>query len=233
MAAVTKVLNVGQRPSATYHKYILTHTYRKTQTTVTPKNGKTGSVPLSMNWTTTRPAWATSSPKSAQPSVTSVARTPSVATSVTSAPTTCKQQDDDSNSASPTTDPNAKPSPPVGTASPAQTNPTCNYNSVDQFSIGDVQDAHNFLAQEGYGNNNDNCCTGDKGACGQLAVSGGVTIQMCGPPSSGVQCAACANIAIALNVLNVDCQKDYKMGGTEGIPYLDGVTLELAAPVVT
>jgi len=144
-----------------------------------------------------------------------------------------EQQDDDSNSASTTTDPNAKPSPPVGTASPAQTNPTCNYNSVDQFSIGDVQDAHNFLAQEGYGNNNDNCCTGDKGACGQLAVSGGVTIQMCGPPSSGVQCAACANIAIALNVLNVDCQKDYKMGGTEGIPYLDGVTLELAAPVVT
>lgn len=56
---------------------------------------------------------------------------------------------------------------------------------------------------------------------------------MCGPTNPGMQCAACANIAIALNVLNIDCAKNGQIGGTEGIPYLDGVTLELGPSKVS
>jgi len=144
-----------------------------------------------------------------------------------------EQQDNNSNSASPTIDPNVKPSPSIEIANPIQTNSTCNYNLVDQFSIGDVQDAHNFLAQENYNNNNDNCCIKNKDACDQLAISDDVTIQMCGPSNSDVQCATYANIAIALNVLNVDCQKNYKMGDIERISYLNNVTLKLATSIVT
>lgn len=30
-----------------------------------------------------------------------------------------------------------------------------------------------------------------------------------------------------MNDLNIDCQKDYQVGGKVAIPYLDSVTLEL------
>lgn len=64
-------------------------------------------------------------------------------------------------------------------------------------------------------------------------LSGGVAVLMCGTGNPNMQCAACANIAIALNVLNIDCAKNYMIGGTEPIPYLDGVRLELAPSKVT
>lgn len=110
---------------------------------------------------------------------------------------------------------------------PAQASPTCNYNSVDQYSVQDVGNVHDILYHLGYGDNNNNCQTGAQGGCVQVAISGSVAVQMCGPPNSNVQYAACANLAIALNTLKVDCAKDYMVGGAVGIPYLDGVTLEL------
>lgn len=68
-----------------------------------PKSGKTGSRPSLTNWTTTRTAWATSSPTSAKRLKTSPARTLSLFTLMTLAPTTCKPSKPSLKSKTPTT----------------------------------------------------------------------------------------------------------------------------------
>lgn len=92
------------------------------------------------------------------------------------------------------------------------------------YSLGDTMEFQKELKDEGNNANNDNCCT--SGGCEQLKQSGGTALLMCGPGGHAKQCAGCGNIAIALNALNVDCTKDYQIGGEVGIPYLDGVTLQ-------
>ncbi len=54
-------------------------------------------------------------------------------------------------------------------------------------------------------------------------------MELCGAPGYAKQCAGCANIGIAMNALNIDCQNNYLVGGSVSIPYLDGVTLQSAA----
>jgi len=77
---------------------------------------------------------------------------------------------------------------------------------------------------------NKNCWTDPSGGCNLLQESGGAQLLMCGPTGYAQQFAHCADLAIAMNVLNIDCQTNYRVGGSVVIPYLEGVTLELNAP---
>ena len=82
--------------------------------------------------------------------------------------------------------------------------------------------------------NSNNCCTAPRGDCGVLLPPvGGAALYLCGPTGHSKQCTGCADLGKAMNVLNVDCQQNARVGGKVSIPYLDGVTLELQAAVIT
>lgn len=54
-------------------------------------------------------------------------------------------------------------------------------------------------------------------------------MELCGATGRAQQCAGCANIGIAMNALNIDCQNNYLVDGSVSIPYSNGVTLQLVA----
>lgn len=125
----------------------------------------------------------------------------------------------------------AHDSPPKGKMPPAQDAPVCDHTIT--YSLGDTMELQKELNDMGNNADNNNCCTSPSGDCEQLKYSGGTAVHMCGPTGHAQQCAGCANVAIALNALNIDCTKDYQIGGTVGIPYLDGVTLQFVASHTT
>lgn len=125
--------------------------------------------------------------------------------------------------------PSAAAPAPSGTQLPAQFNPVC--DKVDTYSLADTQAIYNQLKAVPAGADpNKNCWTDPDGGCNLLQASGGAQLMMCGPTSHPQQFASCANLAIAMNDFNIDCQTDYQVGGSVVIPYLEGVTLQLQAP---
>ena len=112
-----------------------------------------------------------------------------------------------------------------------QSGPMCNKNVT--YSLADTQSIYEQLKAVPVKPGADahkNCWTDPSGGCNLLQASGGAQLLMCGPTGHVQQFASCADLALALNTLNIDCQKDYQVGGRVGIPYLEGVTLELHAP---
>ena len=89
----------------------------------------------------------------------------------------------------------------------------------------DAVNAQSALAAEGNGDSNNNCCAGGTIPCEQIAVNGTAAVDLCAGDTE--QCAGCANLAVALKDIIVDCTDNYEVGGNVSIPYLDGVTLEL------
>lgn len=120
---------------------------------------------------------------------------------------------------------------PSGTQPPAQFNPVC--DRAVTYSLADTQTIYNQLNAVPVNpgaDPNQNCWTDPSGGCNLLQAAGGAQLLMCGPTGHAQQFANCANLAIAMNDLNIDCQTNYQVGGSVVIPYLDGVTLELNAP---
>lgn len=111
----------------------------------------------------------------------------------------------------------------------AQQNPEC--GPIRDVKTSDAMDAQKSLAAKGNGASRDNCCVGRTSSCGQVAASGTAAVNLCVPEDKvgREQCAGCGDLAISLNVINVDCTRDYMVGGKVEIPYLEGVTLELKA----
>jgi hypothetical protein len=106
--------------------------------------------------------------------------------------------------------------------------PVCDHTVT--YSLADTQAIQTQLTQAGNGNNNDNCCNAISGDCGLLVKpSGGTSVELCGATGRAKHCAGCANIGIAMNALNIDCQNNYLVGGSVCIPYSNGVMLQLAA----
>ena len=108
----------------------------------------------------------------------------------------------------------------------AQANPQC--DDTVQYSLADSQNIQGQLTAAGNGDNRDNCCTSDSGDCAQLLQpSNNLIVDLCGPTGHSKQCAGCADLGTVLNIVNIDCQKNYKVGGKVSIPYLDNVFLHL------
>ena len=120
---------------------------------------------------------------------------------------------------------------PSGTQPPAQFNPVCSKDVT--YSLADTQAIYEQLkavpVKPGE-DPNKTCWTAPSGDCNLLQASGGAKLLMCGPAGHAQQFASCANLAIAMNTFNIDCQNNYQVGGTVVIPYLEGVTLQLDAP---
>ncbi len=120
---------------------------------------------------------------------------------------------------------------PGGTQPPAQYNPVC--DKAVTYSLADTQAIYsqlNAVPVNPGADPNTNCWTDPSGGCNLLQASSGAQLLMCGPTGHAQQFANCANLAIAMNVLNIDCQTNYQVGGSVVIPYLDGVTLQLHVP---
>ena len=117
-----------------------------------------------------------------------------------------------------------EPSPTVPLA-----NPTCDHTNT--YDLGDTMSLQSQLTQKG---NSNNCCTAHSGDCGVLLPPvGSAALYLCGPKGHSQQCAGCADLGEAMNVLNIDCTQDHRVGGNVSIPYLDGVTLELQPGTTT
>lgn len=120
---------------------------------------------------------------------------------------------------------------PSGTQPPTQYNPDCDKDVT--YSLADTQAIYNQLKAVPVKPDEDpnkTCWTDPSGGCNLLQASGGAQLMMCGPTGHAQQFASCANLAIAMNALNIDCQNNYQVGGSVVIPYLAGVTLELQLP---
>ena len=123
--------------------------------------------------------------------------------------------DDDDNAASPAATAASQPQ--------SLANPECDHTNT--YSLADTQSLANQLTTAG----TDQCCTSQGGDCAVVKVANSVTANLCGPAGHSQQCTDCAKLGVAMNNLNIDCQKNYQVGGKVAIPYLDGVTLELQA----
>lgn len=120
----------------------------------------------------------------------------------------------------------------VHTASPAaaaaasqpksQANPVCDHTAVT-YTLSDTQRLANQLTTAG----TDRCCTSPSQECAVVQVANSVSAFLCGPTGHAKQCTDCAKLGKATDDLNVDCQKNYRVGGKVAIPYLDRVTLTL------
>lgn len=102
-----------------------------------------------------------------------------------------------------------------------QANPVC--DSTVTCTLFDTQSPATQLMTAG----TQQCCTSTGGDCGVVRLANSVSANLCGPPGHSQLCTDCAKLGVAMNDLNIDCQKDYQVGGKVAIPYLDGVTLEL------
>lgn len=121
--------------------------------------------------------------------------------------------DDDDNTASPA---------PTSASQPQSlANPECNHTVT--YTLSDTQ----ILAVQLTTAGTDQCCTSPSEVCAVVKRANSVSANLCGPTGHSKQCTDCAKLGVAMNNLNIVCQKTYQVGGKVAIPYLDGVTLEL------
>lgn len=124
--------------------------------------------------------------------------------------------DDDNNNA-------ASSAPKAASQPQSVANPVC--DQTNTYALSDTQGLATLLTEMG----TSQCCTSTSGDCATLTESNYLIANLCGPTGHFQQCTDCAKLGEAMNNLNIDCQKNYKVGGKVAIPYLDQVTLELQA----
>lgn len=90
----------------------------------------------------------------------------------------------------------------------------------------DADDAQLYLAQEGNGPSDSNCCAGGAISCPQIASNGTALLSLCGGTTQ--QCTGCLDLAPALYNIIHQCASGNEVAGQVAIPYLNGVTLQLS-----